>query len=155
RNDPIPRVHLTDLFVDLPLVALLPDQRLALADGDASDPRAADAAPDLAEVDRALAVRAQGAGHLLQVQILVQLEPLAGEDEERRLADVQDRVTDALEELRDEEVRDHERGILIRLGETTKRVLERVAVLAVELDLALARVLRLVRAGVRERRDDL
>jgi hypothetical protein len=89
-------------------------------------------------------VRRDRAGHLLEVQVLVQLQPLAGQDEERRLADVQDRVADALEELRDEEVRDHERGIGMGLGEAAERLLQRVAVLAVEIELAAARVLGLL-----------
>src|SRR5262250_4034131 len=33
------------------------------------------------------------------MQVLVQLEPLAGQDEQRRLADVQDRVADPLEDF--------------------------------------------------------
>src|SRR5215471_15488978 len=103
-DDPVPRIHLADLFLDLPLVAFLPDQRLTLADRDPADARAADAAPDLAEVDLARAVGRQRVGRVLEVQVLVKLEPLAGQDEQRRLADVQDRVADPLEELGDEEV---------------------------------------------------
>src|SRR5215475_2886866 len=104
RDDPVPRVHLPDLLVDLALVALLPDQGLARADRDAADARAANPAPDLPEVERAFGVRHDRAGDLLEMEVLVELEPLAGEDEERRLADVQDRVADTLQELRHEEV---------------------------------------------------
>jgi len=85
----------------------------------------------------------------------MQLEPLAGQDEERRLPDVQDRVADPLEELRDEEIRDDERRILMRLGEASKRFLQGVAILAIELELAAAGVLRLVGARVGEGGDDL
>ena len=155
RDDPVPRVHLPDLLVDLALVAFLPDQGLARADRDPADARAADPAPDLPEVERAFGVRRDGAGDLLEVEVLVELEPLAGEDEEGRLADVQDRVADPLQELRHEEIRDDEGRVRVRLGETPERLLQRVAVLAVELELAAAGVLGLVGARVRERRDDL
>ena len=155
RDDPVPRLHLADLLVDLPLVTLFPDQGLALADRDTADARAADASPDLAEVERALGVRRDGAGHLLQVEVLMQLEPLAGQDEERRLPDVQDRVPDPLEEFRDEEIRDDERRILMRLSEASKRFLQGVAVLAIELELAAAGVLGLVGVRVGEGGDDL
>src|SRR5262245_26228883 len=155
RDDPVPRVHLPDLLVDLSLVTFLPDERLARADRDAADTRAADSAPDLPEVELALRVRRDRARDLLEVKILVELEPLAGEDEEGRLADVQDRVADALQELRYEEVRDDEGRIRMGLGETTERLLQRVAILLVELELAAAGVLGLLGAGVGERRDDL
>src|SRR4029450_9397396 len=117
-------------------------------------PRPADPAPDLPEVERALGVRHDCAGDLLEVEVLVELEPLAGQDEEGRLADVQDRVADALQELRHEEIRDDEGRIRMGLGEPPERLLERVAVLAVELELAAAGVLRLVGAGVGEGGDD-
>ena len=155
RDDPVPRLHLADLLVDLPLVTLFPDQGLALADRDTADARAADASPDLAEVERALGVRRDGAGHLLQVEVLVQLEALAGQDEERRLPDVQDRVADPLEEFRHEEIRDDERRILMRLREASKRFLQGVAILAIELELAAAGVLGLVGVRVGEGGDDL
>src|SRR5262249_50950743 len=92
RDDPVPRVHLPDLLVDLALVAFLQDQGLARAARDAAPARAADPAPDLPEVELALGVRRDRAGDLLEMEVLVELEPLAGEDEEGRLADVQDRV---------------------------------------------------------------
>jgi hypothetical protein len=85
----------------------------------------------------------------------VQLQPLAGEDEQRRLADVEDRVAHALEKLRHEQVGDDEGRILPGLGEALERLLERVTILAIELRLARARVLGLLRAAVRERGDDL
>src|SRR5262249_27238724 len=87
-NDQVPRVHLPDLLVDLALVTFLPDERLARADRDAADARAADPAPDLPEVEFALGVRGDRARDLLEVEVLVELEPLAGQDEEGRLADV-------------------------------------------------------------------
>src|SRR5262249_61903027 len=110
----------------------LPDQGLARADRDAAHARAADPAPDLLEVELALGVRRDRAGDLLEMEVLVEVEPLAGEDEEGRLADVQDRVADALQKLRHEEVRDDEGRIRMRLGETPEGLLQRVAVLAGE-----------------------
>src|SRR5215813_7462767 len=127
RDDPVPRVHLPDLLVDLALVTFLPDKRLARADRDAADARAADPAPDLPEVELALGVRRDRASDVLEVEVLVELEALAGEDEERRLADVQDRVADALQELRHEEVRDDEGRIRMRLGDALQEAFRRLA----------------------------
>ncbi len=69
--------------------------------------------------------------------------------------DVQDGVADPLEELGDEEVRDHVGRVVTAAGEQPERLLERLAVLAVQLDLAAAGVLGLLGAGVREGRDHL
>src|SRR5262245_25952012 len=154
-NDQVPRVHLPDLLVDLSLVTFLPDQRLARTDRDAPDARAADPTPDLPEVELALGVRDDRARDLLEVEILMQLEPLAGQDEEGRLADVQDRVADTLQELRHEEVRDDEGRIRMGLGKTPECLLQRVAILLVEVELAAAGVLGLLGSRVGERRDDL
>src|SRR2546427_571050 len=133
---------------------LLPEVVIARTGGDAGAPGAPEPAPDLAEVQGALGARNDGAGHVLEVEVLMELEPLAGQDEERRLADVQDGVADPLKELRDEEIRDDERRVLIRAREPPEGLEERLAILAVQRGLALARVLRLFDARVGERRDD-
>src|SRR5919106_2655922 len=122
------------------MVAFLPDEPPALADLDPSDPGATDAAPDLVDVDgRLLPRRRRHWPHqLLEVQVLVQLEPLAGQDEQRRLADVQDRVADSLQELGHEQVRDEEGGILVGLPQAAEGLGQRLAILAVQVGLAPA-----------------
>ena len=85
----------------------------------------------------------------------MQLQPLAGENEQRGFTDVQDGIADALQELRREEMRDEKRGILPGPAQAPEGLGQRVAVLTVKLGLAAARVLGLLGVAIGEARDDL
>src|SRR5215467_5688165 len=89
------------------------------------------------------------------MQVLVKLQAFTGEDEQRGLTDVEDRITDPLQEFCDEEMRDDEARILSRPHEAAKALRERLPVLPVELGLAATRVLGLLRGRVGEGGDHL
>src|SRR5262249_42796605 len=114
---------------------------------------AADPTPDRPQIHGL--TRRRRLHHLFQMQILVKLEPLTGQHEQRALADVQDGIADSLEELRHEQMGDEVGRILTRFAETTQRLRKGSAVVAIELGLVPARLLDLLDARLREGTDDV
>src|SRR5262244_1291999 len=141
-DEAIPLVHGLDLFLNLDLGSFLPDERLVMTDGDTAHQGAADAAPELLDLNVVPGRRRPVADQLLQMQVLVKLQAFTGEDEQRGLPDVEDRITDPLQEFCDEEMRDDEARILSRPHDAAKGLRERLPVLPVELAETFRRIVR-------------
>ncbi len=97
-----------------------------------------------------VALGGQGARQLLKVQVLVQLQALPGQQKEGRLADVQDRIADSLEELEHEQIGDDEGGFDVGFPQPAQGFGQRVPVASVQVELTAAGVLGLVGVGIGE-----
>src|SRR5262249_3437119 len=154
-HEPIPLLHGPDFLLDLGLGAFLPEERRLLPDRDPAHQGPADAAPERLDLHLVSRGRHTVADELLEMQILVELQALAGEDEQRGFANVENGVADPFQELGDEEMGDDEAGILSRSREASEGLRESLAVLPIELGLAPTRMLGLLCGRVGESRDDL
>src|SRR5262249_20712309 len=141
------------LLFDLLLRPFLPEKGLLVPNPHAHDAGAADAAPDRTKLHPA---RGGGSAYqLFQLQVLVKLQTLPGQQKNGALGDVQDGITDPLEALGNEEVGDDVRRIVTGLGPTLKRLSEGIAIVPVELGLAPGGRFGLLHARLGKSVDDL